>query len=199
MAFTPEDGTGLENSNSYITEEFFRSYFEDRGIDVSTLSQSQVEAACVRATDYIDKRWGGLFLGFKQNKDQALEWPRLDAIDDDDYLIDDIPDDLQKATAEYALRAHNLGELAPDPALMVPTRDTTGSGTTEAAGQSKRKREKVGPIEEETEQMDSSSYGNRTSVNTALVDSTYLPSYPAADMLLEGLIETKPSRDLIRG
>jgi hypothetical protein len=198
MAFTPEDGTGLEDTNSYITEQVFRDYFADRGKDVSILSQAQVEVACVRATDYIDKRFGKRFRGFKQTSSQSLEWPRLDAIDESGYLIQDIPKNLKHATAEYALRAHALIELAPDPALLVPTRDTGSGASAESAGQAKRKREKVGPIEEEIEQVDASSYGNRTATGSSQVDALFLPAYPAADLLLEELLTSNLSRDLTR-
>lgn len=191
MAFVAEDGTGLADANSYITEAEFRAYYDDRGIDVTTMNQKEVEASCVRATDYIDKRFGSRFLGFPQSTTQALEWPRLDAIDDDDYLITGVPSKLKKACAEYALRAFNLGELAPDPALAFPTRDTTGEGTTASAGLITRKREKVGPIEEETEYVNLNSSALQNSDG-----GVFLPPYPAADMLIDSLLEN--SRELVR-
>jgi len=63
MAFTVEDGSGVKGATSYTTVAFFRAYFADRGIDVSSLTDDQVQAALVAATDYIDTRWGLRFLG----------------------------------------------------------------------------------------------------------------------------------------
>lgn len=198
MAFTVEDGTGVVDANSYIAEAEFRSYHADRGVDVTTLTQAQVEQSCVRATDYIDKRFGRRFRGWRESKSQGLEWPRIDAIDNDGYLLDLLPKQLRHATAEYALRAHYLGQLAPDPALQVPTRDTTGSGTTESAGQVRSKTEKVGPIEESTQYADTASSGTRTTSASVLLDGTVIPAYPAADLLLEELLTSTLSRDLTR-
>lgn len=195
MAFTPEDGTGLENSNSYITEAEFREYFGDRGIDVSDMNQIDVETSCVRATDYIDKRFGCCFLGESPLKSsQSLEWPKLDAIDGSGYLITGIPKKLKQACAEYALRAFNLGELAPDPALAFPTRNTTGEGSDSSAGLVQSKREKVGPIEEETQYADLNSSVFKTVSNGTA--GALLPPYPAADMLISSLLED--SREIVR-
>lgn len=75
-----------------------------------------------------------------------------------------MPVKMQQAVAEYAVRALTT-VLAPD-----PTTDLTGGRVVE-------KKEKVGPIEESTRYAEG--------VSLAL-----LKPYPAADMLLRGLVDT---------
>ncbi len=63
MAIIVEDGTGKKSAVSYTTEAYFRAYFLARNIDVTTLDATTVEALLTVGTDYIDTRWGLLFLG----------------------------------------------------------------------------------------------------------------------------------------
>lgn len=198
MPFTPEDGTGLADANAYIDIVFFDAYWGDRGVTVSAMSTEKKQSSIVRATDYIDKRFSLKFRGFRESKSQALEWPRLDAEDDSGYLLDDIPKQLAQATCEYALRVFNLpgGELAPDPALGFNTRDTTGVGSTESASNVQKIREKVGPLETETEFGSGSRASSSSQVGSSVVNPSVIPAYPAADLLLQELLTS--SRDVVR-
>ena len=93
--------------------------------DWSNFTVPEKEQAIVRATFYIDKRFGRRFVGVRSTKGQGLEWPRLSAFDQDGFLLSDvdaIPRQLLRACAEYALRAAVCGILAPDPPLPVPKR-----------------------------------------------------------------------------
>jgi hypothetical protein len=117
MAFTPETGVGLTTSNAYMTEAEYRAYHADRGTVVTAQLTAAVTAAIVRATDYVDKRFGRRFRGDKMSQQQALEWPRSDAYTDEDYLLTGVPVVLKRAIAEYALLSIQLGrDLAPVPA-----------------------------------------------------------------------------------
>ncbi len=62
MAFTVEDGSGVVSANSYVTEQEYRDYYADRGIDVTAETQAEIEGRLVRATDYCDDsyRWQGV-------------------------------------------------------------------------------------------------------------------------------------------
>ena len=63
-----EDGSGIRDANSYTTVSFFRAYHTARGvpgIDSVTLPDASVEALLVKATDYIDTKWGPYFMGRK--------------------------------------------------------------------------------------------------------------------------------------
>lgn len=175
MAFTPEDGTGLINANSYVTEAFANTYHADR--QQSEWSSANIltrQGALVRASDYIDKRFGKKFRGFRQTKDQALEWPRLDAFDDDDYVLDNIPSQLEKACAEYALRALSISQLAPDNA-------DTGVDATFT---------KIGPIEIENT--------IKKSGGSSIIASDSIKDYPEADLWMSELLIPSNSRDLSR-
>jgi hypothetical protein len=197
MAFTPEDGTGLVNSNAYITLEYADSYHEDRGHASWGELDDDVKQACiVRATDYIDKRFAKKFLGTRQDNRQGLEWPRFSAVDDDGWLLEDVPVNIQKATAEYALRAAVYSELAPDPLLPVPTQDFTGDtlpeiSTTGGPGDVAEISSKADIVEE------SIRYRGRQPKAGSVVSSGNIPEYPAADMLIQKVIETV--RRIVRG
>lgn len=164
MAFTVEDGTGLEDSNALISVAFADSYFTDRGGNTvwTASSTPQKQAAIVQATDYVCGRF--TFKGDKYSDEQALEFPRLYCDSDDAQM----PIGMQKAVAEYAVRARTA-PLAAD-----PTVDATG-GTVIA------KKEKVGPLEESTE------YSQTAALRV------FTP-YPAADMLLRGLLSSSGNR-----
>jgi len=95
--------------------------------------------------------------GNDENRGQALPFPRLYLYTDAGTAILGVPQGVKEAVAEYALRS-----LTAD-LLEDPTLDPTGNMV-------KYKKEKVGPIEEETEYVVGS--------------STALKSYPAADRLI---------------
>jgi hypothetical protein len=107
-----------------------------------------------------------VFLGDKFDEDQALEFPRLYKVEDGAQM----PTKMKQAVAEYALRALTA-VLAPDP-------EVSNSG-----GKVIEKREKVGPLEESTKYAES-------------IANVALRPYPAADMLLRGLVDT--ARRVIR-
>lgn len=158
MAFTVEDGTGLADANALISVEFADEYFTDRGGDATWTASSdeQKQAAIVQATDYICGRFR--FKGCKYSDEQALEFPRILCGSEDPQM----PVKMKQAVAEYAKRARTA-PLAPDLAV-----DATG-GTVLS------KKEKVGPLEEET------TYSEAAGIRM------FTP-YPAADMLLRGLV-----------
>lgn len=155
MAFVAEDGTGLADANSLCSVAYADAYFADRGVAAWTGSNTVKEQKLVAATDYIETRWGQRFRGAVQFPDtpQALSFPRT-GIQSDDA----VPVPIQKACAEYALRALS-GALAPD-----PTVDASGRPVA-------MKRSKVGPIETEV------AYAEGTRVNE-------FKPYPMADALV---------------
>ena len=162
MAFTPEDGTGVEDANAYGSVAGADAYFLDRGITTWTGTDGVKQSALIRATDYVEKRFKGQWRGTRGSQEQGLAWPRTYAYDVDGFLLEEVPLDLERAIYEYALRALTAS-LLPD-----PTVDATGRTVVS-------KREKVGPIEEETRYSES-----------AVLDVLIHP-YPAADLLLKGL------------
>lgn len=96
---------------------------------------------------------------------QPLSFPRLGLVDRAGVRVLGIPLKLKQAAAEYADRAR-VALLAPDPDV-----DATGASI-------KKKREKAGPIEEETEYVE----GTHMQV--------VLKPYPAADRLLQDYVRS---------
>jgi hypothetical protein len=199
MAFTPETGVGLTTSNAYMTEAEYRAYHADRGTVVTAQLTAAVTAAIVRATDYVDKRFGRRFRGDKMSQQQALEWPRSDAYTDEDYLLTGVPVVLKRAIAEYALLSIQLGrDLAPVPAPDYGILDpVTGEVTNVSSGKITEKSEEVGPIKESTKYATGDQTG-RPMVGTGNLSQS-LPEYPQADLWLEELLDGYASRELTRG
>ena len=202
MAFTVEDGSGIVEANAYVPVAFADDHHADRGNSVWTSYDTATkQAAIIRATDYIDKRFGRKFRGFRKTLQQRLQWPRLSAFDDSGYLLGGdglLPDKLMRACAEYALRAAFYTVLSPDPILPAPQQsfeDGAPARGEAITGTVSRKVTRVGPVEEETSYetpaMSTSrrigTDGNR-SVQSSLVNDFTIPEYPEADMWLEELM-----------
>lgn len=103
------------------------------------------------------------FAGGRDGGKQRLAWPRATVFTNAGTVIVGIPLEIKQAVAEYAVRAVS-SVLLPDPTL-----DATGRVVT-------RKKEKVGPIETDTE------YSEGTSL------TQLLKAYPTADRLLVQLL-----------
>jgi len=106
------------------------------------------------------------FAGGADGGSQPLSFPRLGLVDPSGRLVLGVPEAIRSATAEYAVRSVSAA---------LWTDSTTAGDVT-------RVREKVGPIETETE---------GTGLTRTLLD------YPAADQLLQGLLKSLGA--LIRG
>jgi hypothetical protein len=161
MAFLVEDGTGVTGANSYASVAFADAYFEERdnAVWAAIVEDGDKEGYLIRATDYIENVFGRRFLGEMVATDQALSWPRYYA---SPYASDSIPLRLQKATAEYALRAID-GPLMPD-----PTVDASGFSVVKT-------KQVVGPIEREFRLAGSGR-------------AQLVRSYPGADALIAPLL-----------
>lgn len=161
--FTPEDGTGLPDANSYTNLAFADQYFLDRAVTTWTGADSVKQSALVRATDYVESRFK--FAGDSFSETQSLFFPLSSGTND---MITNLPIPLPmpvkllKAICEYAMRALTA-ELAPD-----PTVDATGQRVLS-------KSEEVGPIKEAT---------------TYQPGIFIFRPYPAADLLLKSLLRS---------
>lgn len=196
MAFTVEDGTGLAAANSYQSVADIKAFFADRGLTLAdTYSDAQIEASAVRATDYMDKRWGRLYRGWKRSQAQRLAWPRIDAFDDAGFLFDDLPNELLWAHAEYTLLDLQLSTLTPLPDVPFPTVDPDTGTVSTGTGILKSSEDTVGPISEKRSYAESSqkpmgSTGSRIQ---------QVRVYPVADLWMEEITDSSVSRDLRRG
>lgn len=205
FSFIVEDGTGLVGANSYLSTAEADDYHSGRGNTVwttSTVTSAMKQAALVRATDYIEKRFGTKFRGWKESSTQSLQWPRLDAEDNSGYLLQGIPAKLKHAVAEYALRSLAVHELSPDPVSPVPEQHHTNGYVRDMSptGEVVRKTERVGSIEETTQyrNVGGSISAASTSTKSLLVSDYNIPEYPAADMLLTELL-SGTRRQIARG
>jgi len=137
MAIIVEDATGLATAESYLSYEDYVAYWLARGVDTTaeagTADEATTEPKLRLTTEYIDIRWGKKAPGLPISEDQALCFPT-------DYFIVDpvaLPIQLQRATAEYLRYS-----LTDD--LFIDNDRSSGPGV-------KFLKEKVGPIETETE------------------------------------------------
>ena len=105
-----EDGTGLANANSFISQSYFEIYSSERGRDLSPYSDENKITALIRASEYLSEsfNWKGIRKKGRNYEDgtefQALAWPRYGVTDDDGFYVpdDEIPREVQWATAEAA-------------------------------------------------------------------------------------------------
>lgn len=166
MAFKVEDGTGLPDSNSYLSVEAADSYFTDSGNSAwLSLTVDAKQSALVQATRYMDARFSRRWRGqpLKPNGEQALAFPRVDIAPN---IPDGMPKQLLNATAEYAVIG-SAGPLAP-----APQYDGTGRLYTKMY-------KRIGPIITE--------YDYDTQKGSAVV--IWRP-YPIADAILSPLLQS---------
>lgn len=118
MAFVVEDGTGLSTATSYVSEDQADAYFEDRANEDWDTTTGDKEGALVRATQALDAIYRSAYPGTRAlGREQALEWPRIDAVDAAGWTVDDqeIPIEVIEATCELALREVLApGSVLPD-------------------------------------------------------------------------------------
>lgn len=139
MTFTVEDGTGLAAANALATVAAVDAYHALRCNTDWNGSDTAKQAAIVKATDYIERRWGPRLRGRPSSSTQALAFPRAGLHDERGIAITGVPGEVVQAVAEYAVRALVGTELDPD-----RTRSSSGKAT-------KRDKVKVGPIELDVE------------------------------------------------
>ena len=158
MALIVETGAGITDANSYLSESDFEAYCEDRGLTFS----GDVEPALVRATAWIEARYGARFSGSPLNgRGQGLSWPRSGATDRAGNAIpsNEVPIEIKRAAAEATLRE------VKTPGSLMP--DQTGGGAAV-------KRKKLGSMEVEYAVADGA--------------AAAAPSFPLIDGILTPLL-----------
>lgn len=104
---------------AYGTDAGFTAYATARShASVGAASPGDRAAARLRASEFLDGRWGGSFIGYRAGgRDQIRAWPRSFATDAEGWTIqaDEVPDEIERATYEAAIRElANPGSLTPD-------------------------------------------------------------------------------------
>lgn len=116
MALTTTPGAA--DANSYASLAEANAYHTARGNAGWAGSDADKEAALIRATQWLDGRYGDQWPGIRWKlRAQALDWPRVYATDRNGTTIngDTIPPEVVKATCEAALRELTApGSLSPD-------------------------------------------------------------------------------------
>lgn len=99
MTIIVEDGTGITNANSYVTEAELSAFASARAVTLS--ADYTTEQLLILAMDYIESL---KYKGYKVLSTQALQWPRTQVYIDAYYNDDDnIPDELKNGLMQVAI------------------------------------------------------------------------------------------------
>jgi len=132
MPLVVENGTGVENANSYVTVEQIVQHAKERGIVIAEADFPKAEAAAIRAMDYFFTQCLRGELAYPG--EQWTLYPRRGLVEGDtapDAVLS-IPINVVKAQLHLSLDSYNGIELVPSRAAAP-----------------KLKKRKTGPIERE--------------------------------------------------
>lgn len=115
MSLIVETGAGLPDADSYLGLAEADAYHSARAHDDWAGDTTAKEAALRQAAAVLDGRYRARWPGRKASYLQALDWPRVGAIDRAGYFMPShtVPLPVRQAAAELALRALKA-PLAPD-------------------------------------------------------------------------------------
>lgn len=132
MTLTVEDGTGLADADSYVSEADCTAYlalhYTSTQLTAWTAASSGDREIWIRnSAQFLFANYRGSWTGQRANELQALDWPRCGARDADDVLIEDdvVPQLVKDAQCELALRASAA-------ALVADVAPSSGSITSES-------------------------------------------------------------------
>ena len=144
ISIVVEDGSIVENANSYIGITYARQYCLQRGIELP-VDDDAVVPMIIAATDFLESK-ACKYAGTKTNDklalipsiSQELEWPRKDAFlfGDEDIAFDShtIPSELKRAQAALVIAVSQGIVLLPNIGpLDYITEETVGPITTKYA------------------------------------------------------------------
>lgn len=125
MAIVIEDGSGLPDSEAYISVTDADTYFSNRGNTAwAALNTAAKEAALRLSTDYMGAVYGPRWCGERLTDTQALDWPRGEP---------GVPEAVKRANAELAVRA-SAGALLGDQGAQVKSETVGPISVTYADG-----------------------------------------------------------------
>lgn len=164
MALTVEDGTGLEDAESYASVSDADAYFTARAVAGWTGTDAVKEAALRKATEFISETYDGSWKGERATDTQALAWPRSDVeVSDNVILTDDlVPVALFRATCELALIA-----------LTTALYEAANADPSTVA-----EKTKVGPIERERKYADPKGITNGLAIDRIAILLAPLIDHP---------------------
>ena len=96
-----EDGTRIANANSFLSLADANTFFEGHtnAAAWTAATDDQKKAALVTATRLLDSYFQ--FIGFKTSDSQALQWPRVEALDINQYSGDLYHDPINNINSGY--------------------------------------------------------------------------------------------------
>lgn len=173
MAFqVQDDDATVDGANSYVAVADVRAWAADRGIDLSAYLDAAVQVAAIKATDYLDSKYGSRYVGYQLRRLQGTLFPRGGTTS----FLRGLPPALKLACCSLAHRALT-STLMPDPSF-----DASGQKVIEST-------KKVGPIE------------TTTKYSEAHGTSAMAREYPEITLMLQaaGVIGSSASGQLARG
>lgn len=130
-----EDGSIVEDADSYTTLSSARTYLSKRGLSLAT-DDAAADIQLRKAFDYLESL-RSVYKGSKAESGQQTQWPRKDVwIDCEEFASDAIPTSLRQAQAMIAANIQAGIDIMP-----------TSDGSPFIV------RDKVGPIETQYSEM----------------------------------------------
>lgn len=128
-----EDGSNVPNANAYISVAEFRTYCEDRGIELP-VDNDEVAAMLIKSTDYLET-FACQYLGKPTYPTQSLQWPRTGVEFHCEPFPDNaIPKTLKTAQSQLAIAVSQGIDLQPNiSAADYVVEETVGPITTKYA------------------------------------------------------------------
>lgn len=112
MALVIEDGSGLLNSDSYVTVTEARSFASKRGVTLPA-DDNALETLLTQAMDYLEAL---TYKGTMYKDTQSLKFPRENVYSKSRrkfYPTNVVPVNLKNAQIQLAIEAQELGDLTP--------------------------------------------------------------------------------------
>lgn len=130
MTFIVEDGSGIYEANAYVGRGFVSNYLTSRNRAETWVASSEEaqKAAIIAATDYIDRRFGPVFLGQKLFTDLTVYASNI-------LQITELPvdgDTITIGTVTYTFR--DTATVAFDVAIGATIGEATGALVAAVAG-----------------------------------------------------------------
>ena len=163
MAIVVENGTGLDNAESYVSVAEADARLANLGYTTwAPLQTVEKEQALRRATNYMVQEFRSKWKGARLLSTQILDWPRSDVYVDDILIASTIvPLEVKNTNIDLAIKAA-AGDLNPDTTQRVI-------------------REKIGPLEQEF----SASGPSRSIFRAAWMSlAPYLDSYAGSNQVI---------------
>lgn len=118
MTLIVEDGTIVTGANTFISQADFRSYCDDRGINLDAYDPLLIDASIVRAGDWLnneDRLW---WRGQRVNDEQSMAWPRAGVIvqlgTGNELPSNLIPSKIKQAQCYLTFKQLTVGDVQPD-------------------------------------------------------------------------------------